>query len=279
MFYPLMLLETTKAPFNSADFVFEPKYDGIRAQYSNLDAPFLYTRNRNIINKQFPEVLSSLSGKMVLDGEIITLDSTGKEDFEGIIKRLFMRKDTKISEIAASKPSVYHVFDILFYKDEDLRNRPLVERKKILNDVIADGPIIKNIPYLDTYGEEYYREVVAGSMEGMVAKKKQSRYIGKRSWDWQKIINWIEIEAIISGYTKKDHALVCIHPDGRPLGQILHGMSPVQREAFFKISTSIKTREDSLYVYLEPILKCKLKGRGITSKGSLRSGIFLDFIL
>ena len=279
MLFPFMLLETAKDPFNSEDYIFEPKYDGIRAQFSSLDAPLLYSRNGNLINKQFPEVISSLPSEMVLDGEIIVVDDKGKDDFEGIIKRLFMRKESRIAEIASSRPSLFHVFDILYYKGEDLRNLQLLERRKILYEALPENSIVKRITFHDTCGEEYFKFIVSEGMEGMIAKKKLSRYLGKRSWDWQKIINWIETNAIIAGYTKKDNALLCQHIDGRPLGHVLHGMNPVQKEAFFKIAKNIKTHEDSRYVYIEPLLKCRLKGRGLTSKGALRSGIFLDFIL
>jgi len=279
MLFPFMLLETATGPFNSEDYVFEPKYDGIRAQFSYLDAPLLYSRNGNLISKQFPEVISGLPSEMVLDGEIIAVDDKGKDDFEGIIKRLFMRKESKIAEAAVSSPSVYQVFDILYYKGEDLRNMPLLKRRKILFEALPENNTVKRIALHDACGEEYFKKIVIEGMEGMIAKKKHSRYIGRRSWDWQKVINWIEIEAIIAGYTKKDNALLCLHFDSRPLGHVLHGMSPVQKEAFFKIAKNIKTHEDSQYVYLEPLLKCKLKGRGLTSKGALRSGIFLDFIL
>lgn len=278
MFFPLMLLETASGPFTSENYIFEQKFDGIRAQYSNIEKPLLYSRNKNIISKQFPELLVGLPEGIVLDGEIVVLDSGGKEDFEGIIKRLFMRKPSKISDIAAASPAVYYIFDILYYRNKDLRRQPLMERKKILEEALVEGPSIKRLRFHDTYGEELFKRAVAESMEGLIAKKKSSVYVGKRSWDWQKIINWIEAEGLIAGYTKKDNALLCLHPDGRPLGHILHGMTPVQKEAFFKISSSIKTHEDSQYIYLQPILKCRLKGRGLTSKGALRSGIFVDFI-
>ncbi len=278
MFFPLMLLETANSPFTSEDYIFEQKFDGIRAQYSNIEAPLLYSRNKNIISKQFPELLEGLSERVVLDGEIIALDSEGKEDFEGIIKRLFMRNTSKINTIAAAKPAVYHVFDILYYRDKDLRHQPLMDRKKILEDAIAERPSLKRLEFIDGFGEKLFKRVVDDGMEGMVAKKKSSIYVGKRSWYWQKIINWIETEGVIAGYTKKDNALLCQHPDGRALGHILHGMTPVQKEAFFKIASSIKTHEDAQYIYLQPILRCRLKGRGMTSKGALRSGIFVDFI-
>ena len=167
---------------------------------------------------------------------------------------------------------------VLYYGGKDLRNLPLLERKIILDDLVKDYPSLQKVSFIETKGEELFEEIKRKNLEGIVAKRKSSQYVGRRSPHWLKIINWIESEAIITGYRKQDNGLICNHPDLTPFGIVLSGMSPVQREAFFKIAKTIKIGEDKDSVILEPILKCQLKGRGFTSKGIMRSPIFVDFI-
>jgi len=279
MFYPPMLLETAPGPFYSSDFIFEPKYDGIRVQFSNIYKPILYTRNGSIINTQFPELLDSLSKNVVIDGELIGLTKEGKEDFEGVMKRFRMRKKEKIADHITLNPISYKVFDILYYEGQDLRNKILLERKDLLEDIIVENNIVNIVPHIIADGINYFEHVKKFGLEGMVAKKLSSPYLGKRSSYWLKVINWLETDAIISGYRKKDNALLCSHKDGTTLGLVLNGISTNQREALLKVAKQLIHREDSEYFYLQPLLKCKLKGRGFLSNGILRSPSFIDFIL
>ncbi len=278
MFYPPMLLETAKTPFSSPDFIFETKYDGFRLICSNIKEPFLYTRNKGNATKQLPELLKKLPADTVLDGEAMVFDALGRDDFEGIKKRFSLKKEEKILQAIETHPVTFMVFDILYHKGKDLRPLPLLERKEILNELVQDGGTVRKVSFIDTEGEELFKTSEANCLEGIVAKRKNSIYVGKRSSNWLKIINWIEVVASISGYRKSDNALVCCHEDLRPLGLVLTGMSPVHREAFFKISKTIITHEDREYIHLTPLLKCRLKGRAFTSKGILRSPIFIDFI-
>lgn len=278
MFYPLMLLETAQSPFSSSDFIFEQKYDGIRLEYSNIDQPLLYTRNHTLVNNQFPELLIHPPRNVILDGEILWFNSTENEDFEGIMKRFLLKKDSKILQEASTHPITYLVFDILYYQGKDLRSKSLLERKDILKELVFDNPYIGKVQSIDTNGLDLFQQIKEANGEGIVAKRKASPYIGARTGNWLKIIHWIEAEAIIYAYRKKDHALLCLHQDGRHMGLVTSGMNRIHREAFFKIAKGIQTAEDKEYFYLEPLLRCKLKGRGFTVKGTLRSAIFVDFI-
>ncbi len=279
MFFPLMLLETAPSPFSSSDYIFERKYDGIRLEYSNIDEPKLYTRNQSLVNRQFPELLFPFDESIILDGEVVSMDSKENEDFEKIIRRFFMKNQAKILQQAKASPVTYLIFDILYYQGNDLRNVPLIERKEILSKLQLPYANILVVPFVEVDGLAFFDDLKRNHREGMVAKKKNSLYLGKRSNNWLKVIHWVETEAIISGYQKKDKALLCTHLDGSPLGIIQKGMSSNQRQAFFTIAEKIFLKEDSDFVYLQPVIKCKLKGRGFVSSGALRSASFVDFIL
>lgn len=279
MFFPLMLLKTAPGPFSSKDYIFERKFDGIRIEYSNIEGPQVFTRNQSLVNHQFPELLFPFEETMILDGEAVSLDDQGNEDFERIIKRFFMKNQTKIQKNAREAPVTYLVFDVLYYRNQDLRNVPLLERKAILQEILLPYSNITIIPFIEDEGLDFFEKIREESREGVIAKKKDSSYVGKRSSQWMKIINWVETEARITGYRKKDRGLLCTHMDGKPLGVILTGFDSVQRQAFFKIAEGIYLNEDREFVYLQPVLKCKLRGRGFVSSGGLRSASFVDFIL
>lgn len=281
MFFKPMLLETASNPFNSSDFIFEGKYDGIRLEYSNVNSPILYTRNGNIVTQQFPELLTKPIPDIILDGEAIVQDGEGGDDFEGIIRRLRLRKQEKISAAIGALPVTYYIFDILYHKGQDLRQKPLMERKEILLEAVAphQNERIKIIQWINAEGISLFNEIKERSMEGIIAKEKNSLYLPRRSNKWLKIINWIDIEGIIYGYRKEDNALLCQWSSGQEIGVVHQGMTPEEKSAFLKIAKSIIIEEDSKAVYVEPVLRCKLKGRGITSSGLVRSPVFVDFIL
>ncbi|MDR5659038.1 RNA ligase family protein [Serpentinicella sp. ANB-PHB4] len=279
MFFPLMLLETAKNPFSSEQFIFEPKFDGIRLEYSNIDKPMLYTRNGNIVNKPFAELLTPYNKKIILDGEVVCFDENAqKENFELVMKRFRLKNESKINLYEKKYPVTYMVFDILYFDGKDLRDMPLADRKSILDGLDIASDFMKKINYIKKDGLAYFMTAQSNNLEGIVAKNINSSYVGSRNRNWLKIINWIETDAIIVGYRKSDYSILCAHLDSRPLGLVLHGMTSVQKEAFLKLSKKLKNHEDSQYVYIDPHLNCRLKGRGFTSKGILRSPIFIDFI-
>ncbi|KAB3526335.1 ATP-dependent DNA ligase [Alkaliphilus serpentinus] len=281
MFFKPMLLETAPHPFNSTRCYFEMKYDGIRLEYSNIQGFNLYTRNGNLVTSQFPELAQYPLPGVVLDGEAIVEDCQGKDDFEGIIKRLRLKKKDKIEAAIMALPVTYYVFDVLYNKGEDLRQKPLTNRKAILREVLkaSNNTHIRIVDWIDTQGEELFRKAQDHSMEGIIAKEKSSQYLSRRSNKWLKIINWLDLEGVIYGYRKEDHALLCKDDKGLEIGVIHQGMTPDQRRAFLNIAKDIKVDEDKKAVFIEPLLRCKLKGRGFTSSGMVRSPVFMDFIL
>ncbi|KQL49630.1 hypothetical protein AN963_07855 [Brevibacillus choshinensis] len=80
------------------------------------------------------------------------------------------------------------VWDILHYAGKDLRKLPLMERKSILHDVLPETSQINKIRYIETAGTALHNMIVANNLEGTVAKRKDSRYVGMRSNDWIKVI-------------------------------------------------------------------------------------------
>ena len=120
-----------------------------------------------------------------------------------------------------SNPCVFMVFDILFLNGRYLFNEPLIERKKILNEVISDSDFIKKVSYIENEGEQFYSQIEAFKLEVMIAKAKNSRYYPWKRTEWLKIVRYETYEVLLTGYTKASFGLLCsfVTPDGlKPAG-------------------------------------------------------------
>jgi bifunctional non-homologous end joining protein LigD len=196
-----MLCETATTAFTSKDWVFELKYDGFRML---ADRKKLRYRSGQDSTARYPELTSALRAlpiDVVLDGEIVIFDAEGKPDFHALGSRAQITKTSEIQRAALAQPVTYVVFDLLAAGGRDLRALPLLERKALLQRIVpAVGPLrfSEHIPEL---GEAMLEQVVARGLEGVVAKKANSPYRGKRSGDWLKIKQDPEDDFFVCGFT------------------------------------------------------------------------------
>ena len=283
-----MMAFTAKEPFDREGWIFEVKWDGYRAiaevEKGNVN---LYSRNLKSFNKKFESVVQSLSniGKdVVLDGEIVIIDEKGKSNFQAL-------QDYGRSR---SGRLVYYVFDLLYFNGQDLRKKPLIERKFMLQEVISKIPLVKYSGHIETEGKEFFSAASEAGVEGIVAKDMQSHYMeGRRSRSWLKIKKENTAEAIIVGYTlpqsgrkyfsslimgayDEKNELIYIGNvgtgfDDRKLKDLIKIFSKIKQDSSpFKIAPKLR---DS--VWLEPILVCSVKYAEWTNEGVLRQPVFL----
>jgi DNA ligase D-like protein (predicted 3'-phosphoesterase) len=200
--YQPMLAKTVHAPFNSDEWFFEIKWDGVRAIASVNDTLSLKSRNDHELNGQFPELneLLHLAPGTVLDGEIVIMNG-GKPDIQSLLPRLH-QKSGKIPPANERIPVTYIVFDILKKDKKSLVTLPLVERRKILKQAVKEGPhVVLSVPVTGR-GEDYYHAAVARGLEGIMAKRMNGRYEpGVRSDNWLKIRADKTCDCVIAGYT------------------------------------------------------------------------------
>ncbi|MFC3767652.1 ATP-dependent DNA ligase [Paenibacillus sp. GCM10012303] len=286
MFISPMLLETACSPFNSPDHIYEPKIDGHRLILSRQDnATRLYTRHNNECTRQYPELCDIVQDDIILDGEVACVNrESGLIDFETVMERFAAQKANKILRLTATQPANYMVFDILRYKGEDLHGWPLMRRKELLAGVDFGNPRISVVPYIELEGERLFQEIVSRQMEGIVAKRKESVYVaGQRSPSWQKIINWTYVDVVLTGWRKDEFGWLVGVYDGESMiqhvGLVELGVTPKQRKAFYKVMQPYVVGEDRHNVYVNPLIKAKVKIRNWTRKGLLRSPVFVDFIV
>lgn len=192
-----MLATLTEEAFDSDDFIFEIKWDGYRAiaEVSRYGVN-LYSRNQISFNKTFEEIVDALANikhEAVLDGEVVILDENGASKFQ----LMQQYKKTKKGNL------IYYIFDILFLDGYDLKELPLIERKKILKEVIGDSPYLKFGDYIKKDGIKFFELAVSQGLEGIIGKKRDSPYrMGKRTREWLKIKTHLRQEAVIGGFTE-----------------------------------------------------------------------------
>ena len=281
--YPPMLAGTAPAPFSDDNWLFEIKWDGVRAIATVGTTVSLRSRNDRELSGQFPELaeLAVLAPGTVLDGEIVVM-SGGRPDMQALLPRL-----QESAPRNGGAPVTYIVFDILRRGEEDLTGLPLTERRKILLSAVREGPhVVISVP-ADGRGEDYYRAAVAQGLEGVMAKRKDSRYEpGVRSGAWLKIKPQKSCDCVIAGYTPGRGgrgpafgALLLGLYEGKtlvPVGRVGTGFSDQLlaelMAKFAPLVTPAAQLPDTTgkVVWLEPVLVCEVGYMEVTKDGKLR---------
>lgn len=197
-----MLLDEVSETFSNSDYIFELKFDGIRCLiYVSKDEIIIRSRNGVILNEIYPELesIKNISkDECIFDGEIVLLDN-GKPSFKKVMQRFRLKDKLKINKLKEENSVTFVCFDIL-YKNKDLTYLPLMERKKILERFVDSSYFVK-CKYIEKNGKELFKIVKKQGLEGIVAKRKDSKYsYGKRTGEWLKIKNWINETFFICGY-------------------------------------------------------------------------------
>jgi DNA ligase D-like protein (predicted ligase) len=197
------MLAVSGDPFSSEDWIFEPKIDGTRciAHISNGRVE-LQNRRLRWITPRYPEIADSLARgaeNCVLDGEIAVFKE-GLPDFSALASREHQTNDLRIEYLSKTMPATYVVFDVLVAQGEWVMDRPLIERKEILKERLKESDLVTITDYLPQRGEAYFQAALRLGLEGIMAKRKSSRYLpGTRSSDWIKIKKSLSADLVVGG--------------------------------------------------------------------------------
>ena len=192
-----MLASLIDEPFDNDDWIFEIKWDGYRAvAYCNGKNVELISRNLTSFTEKYGPVTQAfkqLKLKAVFDGEIVAVDEKGLAVFQSL--QNWQNTPVQLK---------YFVFDIIWLNGYDLTRIPLIERKRILREIIpADDEIIKYSDHVVGKGKEFFEVAVSQGLEGIMAKKANSIYqVDKRTENWVKIKVNLRQEVIIAGFTQ-----------------------------------------------------------------------------
>ncbi|WP_141431918.1 RNA ligase family protein [Bacillus sp. 03113] len=272
MFISPMLLHKLDAPFEDSKYLTELKLDGIRLIYSadNAGKVRLYSRHKNEITAKFPELTAlDIPPGTVLDGELIATDNEGKPDFEAAMSRFMSSRDTT--------PISFVAFDVIHHEGKRVTSRPLLERKELLAELIpTDSALLAKTQFVEGHGAAYFDAVKDQSLEGIVLKRKDSRYeVGKRSNSWLKVINYQYADVFVTGYRKKEFGWLLSDADGRYLGVMELGVPASEKSRVYRIPIA-KSTDD--YSYLVSPIKCRVKFRNYTKAGLLRLPSFVSWL-
>lgn len=194
-------------PFTDPAFTFELKYDGMRAlAYGQDDHLRIVTRLGNVVTAQFPE-LEGLSEGMrarswIVDGEIAALDDAGLSRFDLLAPRIHAKGAATVQRLVRTRPIVYYVFDLLYLDGHDLRAVALEDRRALLRSVLVPRGAVRLSAWVDGAGEALFRLAVARGAEGVVGKRRDSRYESGRSRAWVKCKSTRTIDCVIAGFTR-----------------------------------------------------------------------------
>lgn len=274
------------------DWLYELKYDGYRIMaFVEGNSVRLQTRGGHDYTSRFGDVAFALvdwaDGRpMVLDGEMVITDATGKTDFQALQNYLRSPK---------GKTPTYIVFDLLALDGVDLRGQHLTQRKEKLEAIMQDCP--KNLYYsrhLMGNGKESFTTACEMGMEGIVGKKADSVYSGTRNGDWIKLKCDKRQELVIGGYTlsqKKTKGISSLLlgaykgdefiyvgragtglsvADVRELQEKFRNL--IRPESPFKLSP--KSRANETITWLEPVLVAEIKFAEWTQDDLLRQASY-----
>jgi DNA ligase D-like protein (predicted ligase) len=232
---PMLLLRTEKLP-EGPGIQYEIKFDGYRALAMKSGGKVqLRSRNDNDFNVRYPGIVKALApmpDETVIDGEVVALDRDGKPSF-----------NTLQNYGSAGAPLHFYIFDLLILKGRDVMGEPLVKRRELLEEHILPNLTepIRYSPVLEAKLEDLIRSVKAQGLEGLVAKRRNSKYEpGQRSGAWQKMRVNQGQEFVIAGYTpspKNFDALIIGYYEGSKLmyaARTRNGFTPASRAELFK---------------------------------------------
>ncbi len=203
-YLPMLCEKGTEGVLDEEGYIFEPKMDGTRCIAEVYEDVKLINRRGRDISRRYPLIvkeLGKLTHNCVLDGEIVCFNEEGVPDFNLLQKREQISSEILIEGRSKGIPATYVVFDILARGGEDLVEKPLSERKRILDETVQDGEHVMKIAY-EGDGRKLWNEMRKRGMEGVIAKRVGSAYHpGRRRWDWLKLKNLKTIDVVLVGYT------------------------------------------------------------------------------
>jgi bifunctional non-homologous end joining protein LigD len=272
-----------------AGWLFEVKWDGYRAIAKVFGGEATLTsRNGNDLTARFLNVAKEVAKAVktpaaVLDGEVCALDEAGRSSFSAM------------QQGKAGTPLVYYVYDLLEVEGEPLVDLPLVERRKRLEKLLDKRNRCVRLSEAFDDGAALLEAAEQQGLEGIVAKRLDSRYIqGKRTRDWLKIKTHGEQEFVIAGFTKgtgrrassfgslvlgyyRGDDLVYAGNVGtgfnsREIEKLLDKLRPLKRPTspFPEVPKMPKVRKSDV-IWVEPELVCEVEFAEWTHDGRLRA--------
>jgi bifunctional non-homologous end joining protein LigD len=202
----------TGKPFDSKEYFFEPKWDGLRAiLFFHEGRIELQNRNLRDATRSYPE-LQKISVRVraktaIIDGEVVVLREDGVPDFGRLQARFGVDDPKRVEVLGKTTPVTYVAFDLLHMDGQDMISRPLVERKKRLKSIVREGPYLLYGDHIEGGGTRFFKEATSRGFEGVIAKESQSQYVpGLRTDSWVKIKQINTADCVVVGWSEGEGA-------------------------------------------------------------------------
>jgi bifunctional non-homologous end joining protein LigD len=282
-----MLATLTDAPFDDKDWIFEDKFDGFRmvatTEHGNVT---LYSRNGKVITHTYPEIVKALhavKGDAAIDGELVAVDKDGVSRFQ--LLQNARRHEAKLQ---------YCAFDLMFQDGDDLRDLPLLERKNRLKSILPKHKLIAFSRHRTTFGTKFFQEADRQGLEGIMAKRADSKYqSGTRTDNWLKIKTSKRQEVVIAGFTAPRRtrpffgALTLALREGKGWRYIGHVGAGFSHESLKELHGKLiklkrarspfaaKVKDEAVTTWVKPELVAEVKFTEWTSSGEMRHPVYL----
>ncbi|HEV2835205.1 MAG TPA: non-homologous end-joining DNA ligase [Pyrinomonadaceae bacterium] len=188
------------------EWVHELKFDGYRLLcHLNRGRVRLWTRNQKDWTDKFPNVSKALQAlrvqSAIVDAEVVAMDASGRSSFQMLQQAIHK---------TAGKGLVLEAFDLIYIEGFSLTRTPLIERKRVLEQLIAsagNNRVLRYSDHVEGNGPKFLKQACDFGIEGIVSKVADSLYESTRSHNWQKVKCLRRQEFVIAGYTLSDKGL------------------------------------------------------------------------
>jgi bifunctional non-homologous end joining protein LigD len=285
------LCTSVERPPAGGDWVHEIKFDGYRIQMRvENETITLKTRKGLDWTAKFGSAISTAASELpdcLIDGEIVALDRRGSPDFAGLQAAL---SESKTDDL------IFFAFDLLFLEGEDLRGRSLVDRKRSLKSLLEEvygqhQTEIRYVEHFESGGDAVLKSACRMSLEGIVSKRADARYVSGRSDSWTKAkcraghevvigawtSNGSQFRSLMAGVYRGDH-LVYVGNIGTGFGaeKVSRLMPALKGAASEKNPFGGKNapRKKAGVHWLKPKLVAEIEFAGFTGAGMIRQAAF-----
>jgi bifunctional non-homologous end joining protein LigD len=297
-----MKAQTADKAFSRDGWLFELKYDGVRALIARAGNGEIkiFFRSRRDGTPTFPDVAEAAKhlpcDSFVIDGEIIAVDGRGTGSFETLQQRLGQTNPSAVARAVLAVPVVFYGFDLPSVAGYDLRSLPLRVRKALLRHLLPPTGVLRFSDHIEGRGAELFEEVRERHLEGIVAKRADSTYqTGHRSRDWLKIkaprtadlaiVGWMsgkgsraDLGSLMLAWVAEDGNLVYAGNAGSGLdAATVDRLLPILRQGqrdtpAFEAAPDLVPRGAN---FTKPQLVAEVRYTEVTSAGLLRHPVFL----
>jgi bifunctional non-homologous end joining protein LigD len=277
---PALATKIGKVP-SGERWIHEIKFDGYRVQLhiANNDIK-VFTRRGNDWTKRFNKIAADAylinAGSAIIDGEVVVPAADGTTDFS-VLQNELKGKSSKIVMVA---------FDLLYLNGQDLRKLPLLERKALLQKLVAKTAIQFSESF-ELDGREMFKHACKSGLEGVVSKVRDSRYPLDRTNNWVKVTCAQRETLPIAGFALDGNKWDGIYIGREKAGQLIyagkvdHGFTPeTAKELRARLAPLIRktqpytTRIAHKGIWVEPQLLAEIEYRTKSAAGKVRHPFF-----